>query len=66
MGGYQRLRVGETTDELARIIASAAGFSMASDESLAIQYVVRAWRIRHFAPRPGPNQDSENRYLLPI
>ncbi len=63
-GGYQRLRVAETTDDLAKVVALASGFNDDSDEFLAIQYLVREWRNRNYAPRPKPGQESENRFLF--
>lgn len=62
-GGYQRLRTAETTDELARIIALASGFNLESDESAAVQYIVRYWRSVNFAVWPVGGQKSENQYL---
>ena len=62
-GGYQRLRVAETTDELVRIIANAAGFDDETDEFLAIRYLVRAWRNEKYDPYatrdPKDEQTSE-------
>lgn len=49
-GGYQRLRVSETTDELVKIIAGAAGFDDDSDEFIAIRYLVRTWRNENYDP----------------
>jgi patatin-related protein len=49
-GGYQRLRVGETTDELVKVITSAAGFSEDSSEFTAIRILVGAWRDRDYHP----------------
>jgi patatin-related protein len=62
-GGYQRLRVAETTDELARIVSLASGFNPESDESVAVQYIVRQWRSTHFGVRPAGKQESENQFL---
>jgi len=62
-GGYQRLRVAETTDELARIVSLASGFNPESDESAAVQYIVRQWRSTNFGVRPAGSQESENQFL---
>ncbi|HEY0385722.1 MAG TPA: patatin-like protein, partial [Pyrinomonadaceae bacterium] len=47
-GGYQRLRVAETTDELVMMIGRAAGFDEQSDEYMAIRYLVRTWRFENY------------------
>lgn len=47
-GGYQRLRVSETTDELVTMIGRAAGFDEQSDEYVAIRYLVRTWRFQNY------------------
>ena len=47
-GGYHRLRVGAATDELARILTSAADFKEQSDEFWAIRMLVGQWRARTF------------------
>lgn len=47
-GGYQRLRVAETTDELVMMISQAAGFDEESDEFLSIRYLVRTWRSQNY------------------
>jgi len=66
-GGYQRLRVAETTDDLVSIVTRAAGFNDDSDEFSAIRYLVRAWRSENYAVRPGEGKDkdkhTENRFL---
>jgi hypothetical protein len=43
-GGYQRLRVAQTTDELALMFSRAVGLDEKSDEFIAIRELVRAWR----------------------
>jgi patatin-related protein len=48
-GTYQRLRVAEVTDQLARLFTRLAGLNESSDHFLAIRYLVRAWRDRHYA-----------------
>ncbi|MDX6695136.1 MAG: hypothetical protein QOF02_2739 [Blastocatellia bacterium] len=47
-GGYQRLRVSETTDDLTRIITRAAGLDEESDEFMAIRYLARVWRSQNY------------------
>jgi patatin-related protein len=47
-GGYHRLRVAETTDEMERILTQAAGFDPESAESQAVRYLVRTWRMQNF------------------
>ncbi|HEY0405283.1 MAG TPA: patatin-like protein [Pyrinomonadaceae bacterium] len=47
-GGYQRLRVSETTDDLTRIITRAAGLDEESDEFMAIRYLTRVWRSQNY------------------
>lgn len=62
-GGYQRLRVGETTDELVRLIARMAGFDEEAGEFIATRYLVRAWRDSAYDPYgtkdPQPDKDVE-------
>ena len=41
---YHHLRVSETTDAIARLLAHVAGFDPDSDECFFIRQVVRAWR----------------------
>jgi patatin-related protein len=47
-GGYQRLRVAEVTDDLAQLVARAAGFDEESGEFTAIRYLLREWRDDNF------------------
>lgn len=68
-GGYQRLKVGAVTDELAQLIARAAGLDENSDHLLGIRYLIRAWRSKHYRvyldpSRPKTEQRTENRFLL--
>jgi patatin-related protein len=52
-GAYQRLRVGDVTDDIARLFTKLAGLNEESDDFIAVRYLVRAWRDRryqHFAP----------------
>src|SRR5205085_1183603 len=59
-GGYQRLRVGETTDELVKLIAGAAGFDERSSEFLAIRYLAGAWRASEYDPYGTKDPDTES------
>lgn len=68
-GGYQRLKVGAVTDELAELIARAAGLDETSDHLLGIRYLIRAWRSKHYVVyyaknTPKEKQRTENRFLL--
>ncbi len=68
-GGYQRLKVGAVTDELAELIVRAAGLDENSDHLLAIRYLIRAWRSKHYTVyyaknKPKEEQLTENRFLL--
>lgn len=47
-GGYQRLRVSETTDELTTIVTRAAGLDEKSDEFMAVRYLTRVWRSQKY------------------
>lgn len=58
-GGYQRLRVGETTDELVKVITNAAGFDEDSSEFVATRLLVSAWRETDYHPR-GPKAPPKN------
>lgn len=68
-GGYQRLRVGETTDEMTAMIGQAAGFNEKSDEFLAIHYLVRTWRQQNYDANKkgykGTVRNDETRELSP-
>jgi patatin-related protein len=69
-GGYHRLKVSAVTDDLCRLIASLAGLDEASDEFVAVGYVLRDWRNGRYAYEPGPDPASGiqrlsfNRFLL--
>ncbi len=68
-GGYQRLKVGAVTDELAELIVRASGLDENSDHLLAIRYLIRAWRSKHYTVyyaknKPKEEQLTENRFLL--
>jgi patatin-related protein len=59
-GTYQRLRVAELTDDLARLFCRLAGLNEDSDDFFAVRYLVRAWRDRHFAHfRPNPPESPQ-------
>lgn len=51
-GGYHRLKVAAVTDDIAAVVAQAAGLEPESDELLAIRHVVRAWRDASYAEVP--------------
>ncbi len=68
-GSYQRLRVGEVTDDLTLLVSRAAGFSEESDEFQAIRLLVRDWRIRNYHPHmedsaTGQLRKSELEFLI--
>jgi patatin-related protein len=68
-GGYQRLKVGAVTDELAELIVRAAGLDEHSDHLLGVRYLIRAWRSKHYTvyydkSKPKEQQLTENRFLL--
>jgi len=71
-GGYHRLKVSAVTDDVATWVTLAAGFDLQSDQFLAIRYLARAWRERHFTPivlredkqaAPGAGEATENEFL---
>jgi len=45
---YRHLRVSETTDALARLLAGLSGFDPDSDECFFIRQIVRAWRSQKY------------------
>jgi patatin-related protein len=65
-GGYHRLKVAAVSDDIARMIARAAGFDAESDEFLAIRYLVRAWREQNYTPYRDeePDKMTENELLM--
>jgi patatin-related protein len=63
-GGYQRLRVAATTDDLADIVARVARFEADSDEFLAIREIIRDWRDRRFSPDGGGERETYNAFLF--
>lgn len=62
-GSYQRLRVAEVTDDLARLIVRAAGLNEDSGEFLAVRALVRHWRKSHYDPEKEGNKRSEHEFL---
>ena len=63
-GSYQRLRVAEVTDDLALLMARAAGFSEDSDEFLAIRYLVRQWRDSNYDAHMEDGKLSQAQFLV--
>lgn len=63
-GSYQRLRVAEVTDDLALLVARAAGFDEESDEFLAVRHLVRRWRAENYHPHMQGRRKSEIEFLL--
>jgi patatin-related protein len=63
-GGYQRLRVSETTDELAAMLSRGAGFPDGSAETAAMRYLVRAWRSANYSPYPKDGKAAETKFLF--
>lgn len=65
-GGYQRLKVGSVTDQIAELIARASGLDEDSDQLLGIRYLVRAWRSMHYTiyKERKETRATENRFLL--
>jgi patatin-related protein len=63
-GGYMRLRVAEVTDDLALLVTRAAGFDEESDEFLAIRYLVRDWRERHYDAYMRDGKRSQLQFLV--
>lgn len=58
-GGYQRLRVAQTTDDLALIFSRAAGFDEKSDEFIAIRDLVRVWRSDKYDAYAKAQKETE-------
>jgi Protein of unknown function (DUF3376) len=68
-GGYHRLKVAAVTDEIAEMIARAAGFDVHSDGFFAVRHLVRAWRRQAYTsylPENGgqPGKATENGFLV--
>jgi patatin-related protein len=68
-GGYHRLKIAALTDEIAKIIARAAGVDVRSAEYLGIRFMVKAWRESNYvayfgdAP-PAEHRATQNRFLV--
>lgn len=66
-GGYHRLRVSAVTDDLAKLLTTAAGFNQESAEFVAIRCLIREWRKEHYyeANESSQNQgkEFENKFL---
>ena len=60
---YHHLRVSETTDAIARLLALAADFDPDFDECFFIRQIVRVWRSNYYKPKPPPNEPSEKQFL---
>lgn len=60
-GSYHRLKVARATDDLARLVASAAGLDVESDQFLAVQYLVRAWRDTQYITYYGDAGTPDSR-----
>lgn len=63
-GSYQRLRVAGVTDDMALLVARAAGFSEESDEFVAVRYLVRDWRERNYDPHMEGGKKAEIAFLV--
>ena len=56
-GGYHRLRVATTTDDIANTIANHLQIEQQSDLRSALRLLVRTWRRHHYARNdPDPNR----------
>lgn len=64
--GYHRVRIGVVKDEIAAMIARAAGFDTQSDESTAIRILVQVWRDQKYTDylATAPEKETQNRFLL--
>jgi patatin-related protein len=61
---YRRMRIADTTDELARCFTSQAGFAVDSDEFLAIRALVYVWRDQNYGDYREENKPaSVNAFL---
>ena len=66
-GGYQRLRVSGTTDELADMITRATGLNRTSNHFVVIRELIRAWRNQTFPDKaPGPRTYNEFLYRFDL
>ena len=64
---YLRLRVARLTDDLTEVIAKQAGFTLDSDEFLAIRYIIRQWRngkYTYYAGLRGQHDQSPDKREL--
>lgn len=64
---YHRLEIGVVTDRLVAMIARIAGFNTESDHSLALLYLVRAWRDNRYTQKHDekhPLKPTYNEFLL--
>lgn len=62
-GSYQRLRIAQVTDDLALLIARAAGIDEDSDEYTAVRQLVRYWRKETYDDH-DPGKQPEVGFLL--
>lgn len=62
-GGYQRLRIGQATDDLTHLVARAAGLDETSDEVTAVRQLVRHWRRERYDDH-DPAKKPEINFLL--
>lgn len=63
-GSYQRLRVAEVTDDLARLIVRIANLDEDSDEFVAVRQLVRRWRkSKYHAEAKAGDKDPEYEFL---
>jgi patatin-related protein len=67
-GGYHRIRVAATTDDLTRIVARARGFDTESDLFVALREIIRVWRDADYVRRrpegASKSMKTENHFLL--
>jgi patatin-related protein len=66
-GGYHRLKIGAVMDEIAAVIAYAAGFDTQSGEFLAIRYMVQAWKDRNYTDynnKDTRDKETQNQFLV--
>jgi patatin-related protein len=64
-GGYHRLKVDSVTDDLARVVASAANFEDDSAHFIAIRDLIRAWRDSHYDQNPiNLNRPTQHKFLM--
>ena len=61
---YQRLRAAEVTDDMARLVTRAAGFTEDSEEFIAIRYLVRSWRSSKYDSRMEDGKASIVAFLV--